>query len=242
MATVAEILTHAAKRCSVKEPNGWAAATAASAVELRDDIMFQVVEDILDRVDPPRPISKSATLTGDGTSETFTLPTDFRRLQRGRFAIFQTGYPTKQFVPVHDDGEYDAIKDQGLAGATFYYRINALQGAQSIDIYNPPASGTTINLNYVSNRWIRDASSDDDEFQDDADISYLPKQLLSAGITYRFRERKGLDYGDVQQDFELQLARFANRNNTTRRIGPSQRDVRWVFDIPVPDFIPPGSP
>lgn len=240
--TVASALTAAARRCSIAPPSAWATASSTAHVELRDQFMAQVVADILDRIDPPKPIAAATTLVGSG-SETYTLPSDFRRLTRSRFKIYQEGYPTKAFCAVESNGDYDAIKDQGAAGGVRYYRIYDYQGAPAIDLLLAPSVGEDTVVNYVSENWIWNGTADTDEFTDDAtDYSYIPRELLVAGIVYRFREAKGLDYGDAMSEFETKLARYANRSNTTTVVGPSSgpRPNAFAWVDAVPDVIPPS--
>lgn len=238
--TVASALTHAARRCSIKPPSAWATATANAHVEMRDQFLAQVVADVLDRIDPPKPLTAATTLAGAGV-ETYTLPADFRRLTRSRFKIYQEGYPTKAFCAVNSNGDYDAIKDQGAAGGVRYYRIYDYQGAPAIDLLLAPSVGEDTVVNYVSENWIWNGTADTDEFtDDDNDISYVPRELLVAGLVYRFREAKGLDYGDALSEFETRMARYANQSNNTTVVGPASgpRPNAFAWVDAVPDVIP----
>lgn len=243
MTLIVDALNRIARECGVKSPSSWITATKDSHLEIRDDFLMQTVEDIADRVDLPSPVSKIQTLTGTGTtnsdgSETFILNTDYKRLQKGELAVYDP-LQDRPAVPVSDDGLWAYITDQGAAGVVKYYRTKGYLGNHTIDLYNAPASGQAITVNYVSNNWMATGGGDVGKmFTADTDVLIMPRRVVEAGTVWRFRERRGLPYLDRYNEYEGLIARLANetRNRRVVNMGGINRDVRWQ-DL-VPSWIP----
>lgn len=235
MATVAAILTAAAAECSVTAPTLWATATDPTHVEMRDVFLRQTVEDCQDRVDWPSPIGVTATITGTGV-EGYALPSDFRRLMRDTYAVYERNRTRRECIPVSTDGEWEYMKELGTAGAYRFYRQRGYEGAFSLDFYRPLEVGITIVYSYVSENWIPGKAV----FTDETDVALFPRRLLEAGIVWRFRKRRGLEYGDALAEYEMLMARYANDRRTRRVISFGHVDGRSPWDVPVPDYLPPS--
>jgi hypothetical protein len=235
MTLIVDILSRAARQCSVVPPSNWATATDQTALEVLD-FLAETVDDVLERIDVTQPISKTSTITG-ADAENYPLPSDYKRLHRGTFAVYERFRTRRECMPVSDDGQWEYLKELGSAGAYRFFRVRGYEGAFSIDFFQPLETGITVVVNYVSNNWI---VGDKATFTDNGDVSLLPRRLLEAGIVFRFRERKGLEYGDKQAEYEALLARMANDTKTVRKINFGGFQGRGPFDVPVPDFIPSG--
>lgn len=236
-ATVVSALAAAARQCGVRTPTSWITTTNRDAVEMREDFLVDAVEDILDRVDLPSPIGAETTITGTG-AETYALPGDYRRLQRDTNAIYDKDQD-RPGVPIVNDGDYTAIKDLGTAGVVKYFRVRGFTGNFEIDIYMPPGTGSEIVVHYMTGYWCASSAGVvQDSFLAETDILLLPRKLVTAGIVWRFRERRGLPYEDKFAEFEALLSRASNDRRVRRSInfGEADRSVRWQ-DL-VPSFIP----
>lgn len=237
MTTFAETLNRIALQTSVKTPASWVSATDDEHVELRDVFLAQTVDDILDRCDLPAPIGAQYTLTGDG-SETYDLPSAFRRMKRGPWAVYETGllYPC---TPVADEGEYEFIKDRGLAGAERYYVITGLEGDYDISIYREPSASQSFLISYMTGYWLKDSSGAyATTATADNDTMLLPLDLVEQGVLYRYRQRHGLDFSANQIMYETKMSRFASDKTGRRSIRFGGQTPRKPWDVPVPDYIP----
>lgn len=243
MTTIVSALNRIARQCSVTAPSDWVTATSTTAKELRDDYLLETVDDIQERIDLPSPIGKRQTLTGTGStnsdgSETFTLNSDFKRLQRDDWAVYDP-LQDRQVVPITEDGKWEYLTDIGASGIIKHYRIHGYEGNYTIDVYNPPGSGDTLTVSYISNLWKANSSGTaGSSFTDADDVLLLPRRLVESGVVWRWRERKGLPYQDKYMEYESLLARLSNDTRGRRRIdmGEPDRSVRWQ-DM-VPTFIP----
>lgn len=241
MTLISDVLARVARQCSVDAPSQWVTATDDDAVALRDDYLLETVDDILDRVDLPAPISAQTTITGDG-SETYTLPSAFKRLQRDALAVYETTTNRRACVPITDDGTWTHLKEMGTAGVERYFRLSGYKGNWSISFYQNPASGVSITVSYVTENWMADSGgTTGSAFSDAGDVLLLPRDVVEAGMVYRFRRREGLPYDDKRLEYEAKLSRLSNDRRARRVVsfdGGGQRRRPW--DVPVPDFIPEG--
>jgi hypothetical protein len=160
------------------------------------------------------------------------------RLHRGEYAVYERQRTRRACVPVSTDGEWEYLKELGTAGAYRFYRLFGYEGAWQIGFQRPLETGVATVVSYVSSCWIVNGSECKDVLSSADDESILPRRLVEAGIVMRFRQRKGLDYGDVMRDYEMQMGRFQNDTRTLRKVDFGAVPVRGPFDIPVPDVLP----
>jgi len=239
MTSVADILDRAARQCSVASPASWVSATDPTALEFKD-FLDETREDIAARCDWIGPISKTVVITGTG-DEDYALPSDFLRLQRDDYAVYERFRTRRPCVPVTRDGEWEYIDELGVTGAYRFYRLQGYDGAWSIGFKMPLETDLTVVVSYVSTEWIVNGGTGKSEFTAGDDVCLLPRRLVEAGIVWRFRRRKALAYQDVLAEYEILMARTLADTRTRRKIDFSGRPVlRSSFDIPIPDFIPPS--
>lgn len=238
MTTVAAVLDRCARECSVPVPTGWAAATRLAHVELRDDFLPETVAELLDRIDLPAPIGKQTTITGDG-SESYDLPSDFRRLARDRLAVYETTTLRRAGTPVATDGAWTHLNQIGTAGSERFYAIEGYDGAHTIKFEADLSSGRTVVVSYVSNVWAKNGSTEKTAFTDEDDVILLPRRVVELGTIWRFRARKGFAYEDVAARYEAEISRLTMDSRGIRAIdftggGGEAKPMRF----PVPDYIP----
>lgn len=239
MTTVVEILNRAARMCSVSPPSSWVSATDATSMELKD-FLDETREDIATRCDWIGPIGKVQVITGTG-DEDYALPTDFLRLQRDDYAVYERERTRRPCNAVTRDGEWEYLDELGVAGAFRYYRIQGYDENFTIGFKEPLETDLTVVVSYVSKVWTVNGSTEKTVFTAEDDICLLPRRLVEAGIVYRFRRRKALAYQDVLAEYEILMARGSADTRGRRKImfgGQVRRLSPW--DIPVPDFIPPS--
>jgi len=236
MTLITAILDRAARQCSVTVPTSWLTASDVTAKEIMD-FLDQTVSDIVDRLDLTGPMSKQVTITGTG-AETYAMPVDMVRLHRSEFAVYERMRTRRACVPVVTDGEWEYLKELGTTGAYRFYRMTGYDGAFEISFQRPLDVGVEVLASYVSTNWLVNEGTYKSAITDAADASLLPRRLVESGIVWRFRQRKGLEYGDVRLDYETQMARYLNDSRTIRRVAFGSVPTRGPFDIPVPDYIP----
>lgn len=242
MTTVVESLNRIARACSVKAPSSWVTATRDDQVELREDFLSETVQDVLERVDLPSPIGASVNLStlssstnADG-SRTFTLPTDFLREHRDDLAVYDS-LQDRPCVPVPSDGVFEFIADTGTAGVVHYFQVRGYEGAFTITLYDDPGSTADIVLKYNTDNWLINGGTAGSDFTAEDDVLLLPRRVVEAGTTWRFRERHGLDFLNKYNEYEALIARMSNDRRSRRIVSMGEPEhVRWQ-DL-VPAFIP----
>ena len=239
MTLITEALDRIARQCSVTPPSSWVTAARTDHVELRDDFLLEAIDDIVERVDLPEPIAARVDITGTG-AETYSLPANFKRLQRDDLAVYDPQLD-RMVEPITNDGQWIYLKDIGTAGIIHYYRIRGYEGNWEIDFYDAPASPRVMNVSYITTNWMATAGGTaGSSFTDETDVLLLPRRVVETGAVWRFRERRGLPYQDKYNEYEMLLARLSNDTRSRRKIsfGEPVRDVRWQDLIPA--FIPPS--
>ena len=240
MATVASVMDEAARECSLTPPSSWVAATTQTFVELKD-FLTETVDELLERVDWPDPIAQDEVITGDG-SETYDLPTDFKRLTRDPLTVYETTTTRRAGVPVHTNGQWTHLKDIGSAGGNRYFRISGdEESGFDISFYRNPTSSDSITVSYISKNWLKISGTAGSSWTDNDATLMLPKRLIKMGVVWRFRRRKGLSYADRMNEYEAVLARMRNDARVVRSVDMTGGGkLSNPFDIPVPDYIPPA--
>ena len=174
-------------------------------------------------------LNKIATITGDGSDETFALPTDFDRMLE-KSQLWSSSLETP-LTPISDRDEW-----LGLDVQSFDFVINAwiIYGNQ-IHIKPALASGVTVKYFYQSHHWAQtSALVNVDEFSADTDTFRLNNRLLKLALVYKWREMKGLPYAENMADYQDLLAKLINRDKGSRifRIGKAVMPRDAVFAYP----------
>ena len=239
MTTVVDVLNRVARQVSIAAPSSWAGATRPEHVEIRDDHLVETIEDIRDRVDLPAPIGKQTTITGDG-SESYSLPSNFHRLQRDALAVYETTTLRRAGISIQSDGAWTHLNTLGSAGTNRWFKLEGYPGAYTIKFERDLIAGNSVTVSYISDVWVKDSGgTESNAFDDDADTLMLPRRVVELGAVWRFLARKGFEHGQQKLSYEAYLSRLATDSKGTRVInfGPSGVDY-LPMRVPVPDYIP----
>lgn len=225
----------AAAECSLAVPSAFFSNTTDSYVQLKR-YMRQTAKELLERIDWAN-CTVDYVLAGAG-SDTFALPDDFQRLTRSddpdQPAVWSDGM-RRSFSPVQSNGQWTVIQSYGPT-PSYGYRIvgSDIQFTQSI------AVGDSVTISYVSKGWISHAGDRTEDWEDDADLTYLPSRLIELGTTWRWRRKRGLEYASYQGEFEIELSRYANDDRSIRKISFGQKASGGspYRNLPVPTLGP----
>ena len=239
MAKVSDAMDDAALECAVVVPNGWIGKSSQRTYAELISILNLTAEELLDRVDWPDPITVDIVITGSGV-ESYDLPADFKRLTHDEYCVYETTTTRRFGIPVKTNGEWTNLKQLGSAGGRRYYRTSGTEeDGHRISTYRPLETGSSLTVSYVSKNWLAHDESAASMWVDDDDTLLLPKRLVTLGVAWRWKKRKGLPFADVLAEYEAKLARAANEARGVRKIvfgEPLYQKAPW--DVPVPDFIP----
>jgi len=117
-----------------------------------------------------------------------------------------------------------------LTGPYFQFRIQG--GELLID----PAPGTSLDqvaFEYKTSRWCEtDSGTGLELWTSDTDVGRLPEKIMIQGIKWRWLERKGLEYAQMFDIYERQVANFGLRDGGKPRLrldGVRNRRVPGVW-------------
>lgn len=92
-----------------------------------------------------------------------------------------------------------------------------------------PPAGQTIAYEYVSKNWaLSPANVPQDAFTADASTTVLEERLFRLGIVWRFRQAKGLDYGEDMKTYEIEKQQATGKDggSTALNMGGT---LNWGF-------------
>ena len=158
-------------------------------------------EEIARRVDWGA-LRKSATITGTGSNDAFSMPADFARLVAGN-SLTTGGVPIR--VGISAD-EWNSLTP--VSGTPRY----AILFGSSISFYPYPILGTTISASYQSKSWCGGGTS----WASDSDVGLIPEVLIEQGAKWRWLRQIGADYQDQLAEFESALSGYAKADDGMR--------------------------
>lgn len=202
MATVLEIAQRACKspRIALDAPSEVYSSSATENIQLAE--LMNVAAKELMRAHSWQKLRRLHTMTGDGTTETFALPTDYDRM------VDQT----------HVWGTRDQEPMEAIASVDEWLR-REIQTVETItdawiiygdEIHIRPAMGASDRAQYwyvSENYCLNSLSVAQPEFSADDDTFRLDDELLRLGLIWHWREAKGLAYAEDMATYELQLSK-----------------------------------
>lgn len=174
------------------------------------------------------------TITGDGTTEDWDLPTDYDRMT-AKSQVWSSSLETP-LSPISD-----ADKWLGLDVQSFDFVINAwtIYGGE-MHIKPALATGVTAKFFYVSNL-ITTSSGGTNQiaFAADTDTFRIDEKLLEYCAIWRWKAAKGQAYAEKMSDYNQRLARVVYRDRGSRMINIGE--VRMPADVTIayPEAIEP---
>jgi len=156
----------------------------------------------------------------------------FRYVKNG--TIWDRTDQTK-FVGPMDAEEWQAMKAMAPTGPDYRYRI---RGGKLL--VNPvPTAGNAWYFEYVSQNWIlgADGTTYKQYFTLDTDTILLPETLVLAGLKWRWKAAKGMDYAEDFRTYETQVKDAMGRDGSRRVLSMNGGPNDAMPGV----FIPQGS-
>ncbi len=148
-----------------------------------------------------RNLNIAMTLTGDGSTTTFALPSDFERPLQGNF-LFSTKYPS---IPLQGPVSSQELLGLKALPVTPTRPVWRLVGGV-IEIWPALAIGEIVNGEYRSTNPIvsGDGLTRKPRWTSDSDYALFPEVILRLGLIWRWKASKGLDYGEDFKTYQLE--------------------------------------
>jgi hypothetical protein len=155
-----------------------------------------------------------ATITGDGSTEDFDMPSDYDRMLT-KSQLWSSSLETP-LTPISDRDRWLELDIK-----TFDFVVNAwIKYGGQIHIKPALANAVTAKYWYQSNKIIvaADGTTTKTDITSDTDVFRLDERLLKLGVVWKWREMKGLSYAEDLNTYERLLAKRINQDKGSRMI------------------------
>lgn len=174
-----------------------------------------------------------ATLTGNGTDEGLSLPSDFKRMLK-KASVWPTSSPLTRLDHVPDTDTWLSFQVQDftpLVGAwtligTKMHFLPVIENAATVKFY------------YISKLIVDPAAGDDaTEFSTDTDVFKLDERLLKLGMIWEWKHRKGQPYAEHMASYEDALAQAIGNDQGSNILTVGGRRTAWGAEAAYPGTV-----
>ena len=200
--TVLQVAQLASSVIGITRPTILFAATDDTSVQVQDCINETAQMVAFDAGHDWTKLKALATITGDGSATTFSLPTDYARMLL-KSSLWPSAMPNVPLMHVPDTDTWLGLVVQNFTTITPRWTIIGTQ----INILPAVAAAATVKYYYLRNTIITDAAAAvKTAFTADTDTFPLGERLLRLAFIYRWKQDRGQDYGEAMEDYQTALA------------------------------------
>ncbi len=211
MATVLSILQNVCATVAIPLPTVIFGATDRTSLELKN-LIQAAADTIVDTADWNL-LNSVATITGDGTTTDFDVPSDFKRFAAGT-GIWERGFPRK-LRSVENLADWREYQLRIVHPFPPVYRFFG----DYISFMPAPENGIILSYDYISANSVRDNFNNaKTTFTADTDTFVLDARLLELLCLVLWKQRKGLDFTSELSDYEAKLARLRTIDSGIRPV------------------------
>lgn len=158
------------------------------------------------------------------------VPVDFRRFVPDSFYNRDTN---RKLTGPLTPQQYQQVQVWPQLAAPYL----AWRERESMFLLDPvPPAGQTIAYEYISSYWaVSSANVAKAQFTSDEDTTYLDEELLKLDLRWRWKQAKGLDYGEDMTTFERQLSLALGDDGGSGQLnqgGPGNGLPDWRYNVP----------
>ncbi|MBR0913124.1 phage adaptor protein [Bradyrhizobium japonicum] len=166
-----------------------------------------------------RALTKLNTITGDGSSLAFDLPSDYDRMPL-KAEVYSATWNQWRYNGAKDLDQWNDILNFFGTGIPGWWIIlgGQFQITQGAGVALPV--GTNARFYYISNQIAEGKKA----FTADTDAFVLDERLLMLGLIWRWRAQKRQEYGEDMKNYELALEKEIARDKGSRLLvtGPQR--------------------
>lgn len=224
--TILSVVQDVALKTGLERPTAVYSATTRDMLEMQS-LIDQVANEIYE-CSGWQALARVHTITGDGNADEFDLPDDYGRMDvradmwssRWIWAITHISsrntWLEGEVVPYTNvTGEWIIYGDQ------FHFRPTM-------------ASGETVKFFYISNLIVSPAAgANKAAFSADGDTFRLSERLLTLGLIWRWKQKKGQSYAEEMEDYQDLKDYLMKTDGGSQPVvgGPARprRGTNWAF-------------
>ncbi len=230
--TVLSAIQRACTPIGLGVPAAVFSSTEREHLELQD-VANTVALDIADFYDWQK-LKTLATITGDGTTTAFNLPSGYSRMLK-KAELRASTFPGSPLEHITDTDEWLRIVVSGLTAGIGQWTIYNNQ----IHILPALANAATAKFFHITDLIVHPASgANKTRFDMDTDTFLLDEVCLEKGIIYLWKRNKGLPYSEELQDFNDSLSERAGNDKGSKilvvgrqRFGNGALEYAWPGTI-----------
>lgn len=217
MSTVLAITKRVAPAIGIEVPTVLYGSTIREQVELAE--LANDTAEAIAKAHEWQALKTLHTLNGDGSTEDFALPADYDRMPKD-----QKLWSSRIQTPLTHVTSTDRWLELDIRSYGFVIGVWSLFGDQ-VHIKPAMVATETAKFYYLSARYAKDSggtakaafSADDDTFR-------LNDRLLRLGMIWKWKENKGLPYGEDMADYEDALSEEISADKGARilRVGKAR--------------------
>jgi hypothetical protein len=229
--TILSAVQSAATRLVGSKPNAVFSAADATALQFQD--LATESATAIAKAHDWRELTTLATIAGDGSTESFSLPTDFDRMKR-ETGVYVDG-TLRQIQAAQDMDQWLQFVVNDIVGTPGFWIIFGGQ----IHIKPALAATETAKYYYQTTKIFETGGTPTASLTADTQTFRLPERLLTLDIIWRWRARKGLDYAQDKANFDIAFGEEAGRDRGARVLAMGRRRYASGVELAYPKQITP---
>lgn len=220
--TVLATAKKVALRIGMEQPDALLSSTTREHLELAE-ILQECAEQIaFDSGHDWEALLTLKTISGDGATSSFALPTDFKRMP-----VAAQIWTTRLDAPLRVIDEVDAWLEIDIRDADYVSGVWTRIGG-SVQVKPTPTASETLKYYYITNKIVSPSGgSDQATFTADTDSFVLDERLLKLCAIWQWKEAKGIEYAEDMQTYQDALAQAIVADKPSRRLSVGKRRV-WT--------------
>lgn len=229
--TALSIIQGASRKIGIARPDQVFGATTETAYELQEYLNDAAAMVCFDCGHDWTKLKALSTLTGDGVTLAFDLPSDYRRMLK-KATVWPSATPYTPYTHYADTDEWLGMLSQAFPPLTGAWTLIGeqihLRNGGSI---TPVATGETVQFYYVSNKSAKDSGGTTKAgFTADDDTFRLDERLLKLALIYRWKQGHLQDYAEEMSDYENALSEQIGGDKGSNIFSVGGR-TRTAFDV-----------
>jgi len=227
--TVLQIIQEVCKYVGIDVPSQVYGSTEREHVELAsyaNEVASQIAFDTHDW----QRLRSTLTATGDGVTEAFDLPSDYRRMLK-KARVWASWAPFAPLTHYADADEWLGLQVQQFTPVIGGWTIMADQ----MHVIPVIPSGQTVKFVYINNMYA--LGDDTTKFTQDTDTFVLNDRILKLGIIWYWKQQKGQPYAEDLETYQTALSQLVGGDKGSNILEVGRRriplDVSMAYPGPV---------